>query len=52
MITHRLSEICLACLNGDVDLAGSLIATLQFTDINRIEPNRNTALHAMNNTQV
>ncbi|CAF1085632.1 unnamed protein product [Adineta ricciae] len=40
------SEFYLACRNGDVELARKLLAQLHTGDINRLEPNGSTVLHA------
>ncbi|CAF0958292.1 unnamed protein product [Rotaria magnacalcarata] len=40
------SELYLACRNGDVEKVKQLVAQLNTADINRLEPNGSTSLHA------
>ncbi|CAF4555450.1 unnamed protein product, partial [Rotaria sp. Silwood2] len=40
------SDLYKACRDGDEDLVRGLLASLQYTDINCLEPNGSTALHA------
>ncbi|CAF1502310.1 unnamed protein product [Rotaria sordida] len=40
------SELYLACRNGDIDTVKRLLPSLTLHDINRMEPNGSTALHA------
>ncbi|CAF3451342.1 unnamed protein product [Rotaria sp. Silwood1] len=40
------SEFYLACRNGDIDTVKRLLPSLTLHDINRMEPNGSTALHA------
>jgi hypothetical protein len=40
------SELYWACRKGDLDTVKQIVATTNFIDINRLEPNGSTALHA------
>jgi hypothetical protein len=42
----KASDLYWACRAGDLDSARELIASNPFTDLNRLEPNGSTALHA------
>jgi hypothetical protein len=42
----ELSEFYLACRNNDMEKVGTRLPTMSLADINRIEPNGSTALHA------
>lgn len=46
MAQQKTSEFYWACRNGDEETAKKLIARLKPKDINRMEPNGSTALHA------
>ncbi|CAF1045891.1 unnamed protein product [Adineta steineri] len=41
-----LSELYIACCGGDEDLVRGLLASLEYNEINRREPNGSTPLHA------
>lgn len=40
------SDLYWACRSGDVDAVKQVLATTKYTDLNRLEPNGSTALHA------
>ncbi|CAF0955645.1 unnamed protein product [Didymodactylos carnosus] len=40
------SEFYLACLNGEIDKVRELLPTISYQDLNRLEPNGSTPLHA------
>lgn len=46
MATQKTSDFYWACRNGDVDTVKSILSKLKPNDINRIESNGSTALHA------
>ena len=46
MSALKLSELYIACHTGDLDAVEHLLTHLSFYELNRIEPNGSTALHA------
>jgi hypothetical protein len=46
MATQKTSDFYWACRNGDVDTVKNILPNLKANDINRVESNGSTALHA------
>ena len=44
--TGEASDLYWACRSGDINAVKHILATTKYTDLNRLEPNGSTALHA------